>query len=117
MQSWESRFKSQALLDERALLSCIAYVDLNPIWAKMAETPEDSAHTSIKARIDALKHHKPLRESIKKCVGSNPEANGLPFLLKDYIKLIDWAGRLIRKDKRGAIKQELLPILERLTLD
>ena len=55
---WEGRFKSQALLDERADLAYVAYVDLNPIRAKMASTPRKSAHTSIARRVYGLKHKK-----------------------------------------------------------
>lgn len=48
---WEGRFKSQALLDEQAVLSVMAYVDLNPIRANMAEGLHDSEHTSIYKRL------------------------------------------------------------------
>ena len=47
----DSRFYSGALLSEAALLAAMAYVDLNPVRAGIAERIEACAHTSIAERL------------------------------------------------------------------
>lgn len=100
------------------MAACLAYVDLNPIRAKMAETPEESANTSVKRRIESARNGKqPL--SLFPFVGNPRESmpKGIPFPLQGYLELVDWSGRILRSDKRGAIPGQLPPILERLQID
>jgi len=132
---WEGRFKSQALLDEGAILTAMAYVDLNPIRAKLASTPEESEFTSIYERIKAMKKELEKKasspsdsENVVKQLNQPKElmafANDaiekgeskINFNLVDYLQLVDVTGRIIREDKKGAIPDELCPILMRLNL-
>jgi REP element-mobilizing transposase RayT len=122
---WEGRYKSQALLDEKALAACMAYVDLNPVRAGMAETPEQSEFTSIAERTRKLKqgHDRAEKENNPKGLhpfAGNPRKNmpkGLPFRLTDYLELVDWTGRAILEHKRGHIRGNQPPILEGLQID
>ncbi|TWU42432.1 transposase [Novipirellula artificiosorum] len=50
---WEGRFKAQRIVDEAGLLACSMYVDLNPVRAAMAESPEEAEHTSAYDRANA----------------------------------------------------------------
>ena len=96
----------------------MAYVDLNPIRAKMADKPETSDHTSAKKRIESFKDKWKQPSTLMPFVGNprEPMPEGLPFHLKDYLELLDWTGRVIRSDKRGAIDNTLPPILDRLAI-
>lgn len=48
---------------------------------------------------------------------SGQAQNGIPFTITDYLSLVDWTGRVIRDDKRGAIAHNLPSILHRLGID
>ena len=130
---WEGRFKSQALLDDVAVLACMSYVDLNPIRAKMADTPETSEFTSIQQRIYQLQseqtscnnEHSETISYMAKRPASLPlmplvtqqadsHMHSLGFRLQDYLDLVDWSGRAIRQHKRGSIPSDIPPILNRL---
>ena len=127
---WEGRFKSQALLDDAALLTCMSYVDLNPVRAGTADTPESSDFTSIQERI--RHYHKTLNQTgsrakaqmsvpknILPFVGGEHQNKdpGLSFSLMDYLELTDWAGRAISDDKSGTMPAQLASILERLNIN
>jgi hypothetical protein len=191
---WAGRFKSVALLDEAAILACSVYVDLNPIRAGIAATPEESAYTSARDRIrgmgevsnrlanndehsslatcdrpDAWLCELTLQETATESVSttvvsavstplelasqagriatavadpvcgvqtsadSGPisdvaasvealrrlhvrasDQGFLPIQVDHYFMLLDWTGRQLRADKRGAIPEHLAPIVERL---
>lgn len=51
---FQDRYHATRLADEPSLLACAAYVDLNPIRAAMAETLEQSDHTSVQRRIEGM---------------------------------------------------------------
>lgn len=142
---WEGRFKAQILADEAALLACMQYVDLNPVRAELAITPETSDFTSAQDRIvdaetadevstadardNRIEHGKragwlapvalvPPRKAVRE-KPTHRRASNKGFLdigLGDYLQLLDWTGRQIRGGKPGAILDHLSPILQRLDL-
>jgi hypothetical protein len=132
---WEARYKSQPLVDDAALLSCMAYVDLNPVRARIATTPETSEHTSIRERVaptfdPAAAARSQFREGalpsfttpIKPLLPFNDQrrddaGDWLPFTFKDYLALLDATGRHVRRGKRGVIGRLQPPILQRLGID
>lgn len=117
---WEGRFKSKALLDDKALLSTMAYVDLNPIRAGIARNLKESSFTSILDRIrklagKKLKDKPPLMAFSESKAPAAPGAT-LPFNLKNYIELVDWTGRIVKKGKRGSIASSEPKLLNTLAL-
>lgn len=115
---WESRFKSQALLDENALLAAMVYVDLNPLRAGEANNPETSNYTSIRTRLEALDNENEATPCLHPFIGSkaNKRLDGIPYRLMDYIELVDWTSRQYREDK-AYLSPNTPPILLRLSVN
>jgi len=134
---WEGRFKSQLLCDAGAVMACMAYVDLNPVRAKLADTPETSEFTSVRERFESecaarRQSAEPEREGVySKTPNPQQTAAWLTLVedivvdeefgpwgvsLAEYLELVEVTGRMIKEGKRRAIPNHLAPILTRLEL-
>ncbi|MEZ6123728.1 MAG: hypothetical protein R3C49_11190 [Planctomycetaceae bacterium] len=141
---WEGRFKCQPLLDDAAILACMQYVDLNPVRAGIAKTIEGSDFTSGQARLADLKkasevssvatadracEHgsqagwlqpvqlEPKRKAVRDTpTNRRPSNKGFLWMtLAEYLQLLDWTGRQVRRDgKLGTIPNELQPVFDRI---
>ncbi|MEK7412228.1 MAG: transposase, partial [Planctomycetota bacterium] len=61
---WEGRFQSVPLLDQAGVIAAMAYVDLNPIRAGLADRPEASDFTSVQDRCRARQAHAAARRVV-----------------------------------------------------
>jgi hypothetical protein len=109
----------------------MAYVDLNPIRAGIAVTPEASDYTSIRQRIGAIRDGEDTKATVQgdsedlsvvipRLMGFSGRLgidDGLPCELSDYLELVDWSGRAIHPNKRGRIDDHLPKILQRLQIE
>jgi hypothetical protein len=140
---WQGRFKAVKLCDEAAILACNVYVDLNPIRAGLAQTPETSDFTSVQRRIEAWRRPADVAAQqhgqsdatrpdawlapVPLCEATTPtgpqpsraaarasDKGFLPLSLTDYLRLVDWTGRQIVRGRGGCIPADLPPLLSRV---
>ena len=90
----------------------MAYVDLNPVRAGMAQTLEKSDFTSVQERLATRarqrKHRRKQTAPATLAPFAEQDAGGcttiqLPATLEAYVELLEWTGRLVAKGKRGKI--------------
>lgn len=137
---FEGRFKSIAILDEEALLSVCAYIDLNPLAAGIAVVPEESLRTSVKERVEHVRRQgrerdvsqaklgsvagskasRRLEDSLwlipiedRRRLDSKREGMLAGFTLGNYLLLVEHTGRLLR-DGKASISSDLASVFERL---
>jgi hypothetical protein len=111
---WEGRYRCQALLDDAAVVACMAYVDLNPVRAGLAVDLRSCDHTSVKRRM--ANHETATESSVLNPVIGFP-APSLPLDLLQYLELVDLTGQIARPGKRGVLSPQTKPLLRRLDID
>ncbi len=125
---WEGRFKCQPLLDERGLLTCMAYVDLNPVRASMTSSLEGSDFTSVQERLMDLarkksQHRKQTSpETLAPFAGQEPGGESeeeIPMDFDAYLDLLEWTmeGLAAEKTNRGSLAARPPGVLATMGLD
>ncbi len=128
---WQGRFNSIYLPEEGAVLKCMMYVDLNEVRALIAKSPECSKFSSCYRRIKAEFAREKLKKEpnneiareeskldnwLEPVFNTKKKRGYLNITFNEYLELLDWTGRQIMDNKRGAISESLEPILKRVGL-
>ena len=103
---WEGRFRCQALIDEQAVLACMAYVDLNPIRAGIATDLADSDFTSIQRRLHALEARPASAREMLAPLAGGSAPSGPEITVDGYIDLVRWSAGY---NRQGAVVEPLVP--------
>ncbi|MFN8625979.1 MAG: transposase [Candidatus Binatia bacterium] len=126
---WEGRFRSQALLDEAALLTCMSYVDLNPMRAGLAANLTASAFTSIQQRLGGATQDRDAepagtdgtargqRPALVQFArpGDGKAAPDLPITFAQYVELLTATGAAVgAAGAGGPLPDESCRLLERV---
>lgn len=81
---WQPRYKSIAILDELSLLRTCAYIDLNPLAAGVARSPESSKFTSIYQRLLHVSQQGELNRLTAAAKGSVPGSKAAGDIEQDH---------------------------------
>jgi hypothetical protein len=131
---WETRFKCREITDTSGLLLCGIYVDLNPIMAGEADSPETARYTSLFQRLMAQSQPasarnradgwmaeltlRPERKSDEALAYTSrtgrraSDLGTLPISLQDWLKLLKWTARLLKSGARSRIPKDLEAVLD-----
>ena len=99
---WEARFKSNALLDTNALLACMAYVDLNPMRAGIADCVENSEFTTIAQRISCKKIAEPQPIALATFSDECQQDHAIPCSFQEYLELVTWTAQFKRRKNQSS---------------
>ena len=92
----------------------MAYVDLNPIRAGVAQSLPESDHTGIQSRLNRLSDDE-LHQSVKAIAGS-VKSRTMVIQLKDYIELVEWTGKSIAYPDKAKLPINLCTTLNHMNL-
>ena len=82
---FEQRFYSGALMSEEAVVAAMAYVDLNPIRARISKSIADCEHTSLAERLRRADGAEPLDQALKPLVSGLERSAAVALSFPDYL--------------------------------
>ena len=115
---WLGRFRSKDVPDERSMWACMAYDDLNPIRAGMAEQVDDEEHTSLQRRLEEAEDEPerldepmaPLVRRDGRAASAPSPAPRLDMTLREYRDYVEWTGGILHATPASVVKERAPPV-------